>query len=105
MQYEARPPRAPLEPFVRCLWRLRGAPHELEPQPIVPDGCFELIVHLGEPLVESSAQKAVFANPEHDFPQRVLYWREGESLCAAVEGPMNGETVSECWCWKPGSLR
>ena len=52
MRYEARPPRAELEPFVRCLWRLRGAPSELEPQPIVPDGCFELIVHLGEPFVE-----------------------------------------------------
>jgi hypothetical protein len=56
-------------------------------------------------LVESSAEKAVFANPAHDFPQRILYWREGGSLCAAVEGPMNGETVSERWCWKPGSLR
>ena len=56
-------------------------------------------------LVESSGQKAVFANPEHDFPQRILYWREGSSLCAAVEGPMNGETVSERWCWKPASLR
>ena len=52
MLYEARPPRAELEPFVRCLWRLRGAPSEIEPQPIVPDGCFELIVHLGEPFVE-----------------------------------------------------
>jgi Domain of unknown function (DUF6265) len=56
-------------------------------------------------LVESAKQRAVFANPEHDFPQRILYWREGESLCAAIEGPMNGETVSERWCWAPGSLR
>jgi AraC-like DNA-binding protein len=52
MRYEARSPRAELEPFVKCLWRLRGAPSEIEPQPIVPDGCFELIVHLGEPFVE-----------------------------------------------------
>jgi hypothetical protein len=56
-------------------------------------------------LVESTAQRAVFANPDHDFPQRILYWREGESLCAAVEGPMNGQNVSEKWCWKPGALR
>jgi hypothetical protein len=56
-------------------------------------------------LVESAAQRAVFANPAHDFPQRILYWREGESLCAAVEGPMNGETVSERWCFEPASLR
>ncbi|HEX2466205.1 MAG TPA: DUF6265 family protein [Thermoanaerobaculia bacterium] len=56
-------------------------------------------------LVESAAQRAVFANPEHDFPQRILYWREGASLCAAVEGPMNGETVSERWCWQPAALK
>jgi hypothetical protein len=56
-------------------------------------------------LVESAAQRVVFANPAHDFPQRILYWREGESLCAAVEGPMNGETVSERWCWKPAALK
>jgi hypothetical protein len=55
-------------------------------------------------LIESAAQRAVFANPEHDFPQRILYWREGESLCAAVEGPSNGETVSERWCWSRSSL-
>jgi hypothetical protein len=56
-------------------------------------------------LIESTAQRAVFANPQHDFPQRILYWREAESLCAAVEGPMNGETVSERWCWKPAALK
>jgi hypothetical protein len=56
-------------------------------------------------LIESAAQRAVFANPDHDFPQRILYWREGESLCAAVEGPIDGETVSERWCWSPSSLQ
>jgi hypothetical protein len=56
-------------------------------------------------LIESAAQSAVFANPEHDFPQRILYWREGRSLCAAVEGPIDGETVSETWCWSPAALK
>jgi hypothetical protein len=56
-------------------------------------------------LVESAAQRAVFANPQHDFPQRILYWREGAALCASVEGPMNGETVSERWCWQPAALK
>ena len=51
MLYEARAARVELGPFVRCLWRLRGARGEIEPQAIVPDGCFELIVHLGEPFV------------------------------------------------------
>jgi Domain of unknown function (DUF6265) len=56
-------------------------------------------------LVENAKERAVFANLAHDFPQRIVYWREGESLCAAVEGPINGETVSERWCWQPTSLR
>ena len=56
-------------------------------------------------LVESGKERAVFANPEHDFPKKILYWREGASLCAAIEGPMQGETVRESWCWKPPSAR
>ena len=60
MRYETRPPRAELDAFVKCLWRLRGAPWEIEPQPIVPDGSFELIVHLGEPFVE----RGVYASAE-----------------------------------------
>jgi hypothetical protein len=56
-------------------------------------------------LVESSKERVVFANPEHDFPKKILYWREGASLCASIEGPRNGQTVSERWCWEPASLR
>ena len=56
-------------------------------------------------LKEAGDRRVVFENAAHDFPQRILYWREGESLCAAVEGSMNGETASERWCWKPSSLR
>jgi hypothetical protein len=63
---------------------------------------FELIEN---GALASAPQRAVFANPDHDFPQRILYWREGESLCAAVEGPIDGETVSERWCWSKSSLK
>jgi len=42
---------------------------------------------------EVSARRAVFANPEHDFPQRITYWREGEAtLHARVEAGSEGET-------------
>ena len=44
-------------------------------------------------------RRAVFENPKHDFPQRIIYWREGDKLCARVEGPMDGKEVSEQWCW------
>ncbi|HVR30518.1 MAG TPA: DUF6265 family protein [Thermoanaerobaculia bacterium] len=56
-------------------------------------------------LIEIAEQRAVFANPQHDFPQRILYWREGDALCAAVEGPLDDEPVRQEWCWRPGSLR
>jgi hypothetical protein len=33
----------------------------------------------------------VFANPAHDFPQRISYRSSGDSLFARVEGTMNGQ--------------
>jgi hypothetical protein len=33
----------------------------------------------------------VFANPAHDFPQRIRYRLTGDSLWARVEGKMNGQ--------------
>lgn len=50
-------------------------------------------------LVETGTERAVFENKQHDFPQRILYWREGGSLHARIEGPMDGKTVSEDWVW------
>jgi len=36
--------------------------------------------------------RARFENPDHDFPQRIEYWKEGETLHAEVGGPGdNGE--------------
>ena len=37
-------------------------------------------------LTESSATNADFANPEHDFPQRIRYTREGDLLRAELFG-------------------
>jgi len=44
----AAPPA--LAPFVRCFWTLEGHASDLdEPiQPILPDGCPELVIHLGD---------------------------------------------------------
>ena len=56
-------------------------------------------------LVEVSDRRAVFENKEHDFPQRILYWRDGESLCARAEGTLNGNTVGEEWCWGKAPLK
>jgi len=44
------------------------------------------------PLVRLSGQEAVFENPQHDFPQRVIYRRDGELLTGRIEGSEGGET-------------
>lgn len=41
--------------------------------------------------------EAVFENPAHDYPQRVIYRRCGEDLCAAVEGRVSGRLKREEW--------
>ena len=44
------------------------------------------------PLVRLSGREAVFENPGHDFPQRVIYRRDGERLTGRIEGSEGGET-------------
>ena len=46
----------------------------------------------------SGATSVTFANPKHDFPQKISYWREGAKLCARVEGE---GAPSEEWCHSP----
>ena len=51
-------------------------------------------------LIEQAARRVVFANPAHDFPQRILYWLdEAGALHARVEGPKGGKTVGQEWTW------
>lgn len=43
------------------------------------------------PLLRISDTEAAFENPQHDFPQRVVYARDGESrLVARIEGMRGG---------------
>jgi hypothetical protein len=42
-------------------------------------------------LAKASENEAVFENPTHDFPQRIIYRRESaEALFARIEGPEKG---------------
>lgn len=51
-------------------------------------------------LVESGANRAVFENQEHDFPQRILYWLDAEGrLRARIEGPADGKEKAMEWVW------
>lgn len=43
-------------------------------------------------LIESSSNRFVFENKEHDFPQRIIYkFLEDGKLRASIEGEINGE--------------
>lgn len=72
----------------------------------LPDGKLVFIAHPAGrqttvfPLLRISDSEAVFENPEHDFPQRILYWLDpAGALHARIEGPQGGQTVSEEWVW------
>lgn len=55
-------------------------------------------------LSELGRERVVFENATHDFPQRVLYWKDGAALRARIEGIDNGRTRSLEWRWAPSSL-
>src|SRR5688500_17110488 len=57
------------------------------------------------PLKEISGTRVVFENPAHDFPQRIIYWKDGNDLRARIEGTRNGKTGGEEWRWSPGTLK
>lgn len=51
-------------------------------------------------LVACGSRKAVFENPEHDYPQRIVYAREGDRLTARIEGVDDeGRERSSEWRW------
>jgi hypothetical protein len=57
------------------------------------------------PLKEVSGTRVVFENPAHDFPQRIIYWKDGSDLRARIEGTMNGKEGSQEWRWSPAALK
>lgn len=57
------------------------------------------------PLKELTGTRVVFENPAHDFPQRIIYWKDGADLRARIEGTVNGKAGSEEWRWSPGGLK
>jgi hypothetical protein len=56
--------------------------------------------------VEVGPRRVVFAKPDHDFPQRVIYWLdERGALRARVEGTLKGKPAAEEWTWTRESAR
>jgi hypothetical protein len=55
-------------------------------------------------LKELKEKHVVFENPEHDFPQRIIYWLDNDgSLHAKIEGIQGGKASSMEWSWKRAS--
>jgi hypothetical protein len=56
------------------------------------------------PLIETTANRAVFENPDHDFPQRVIYSREADTLTGRIEGTADGRPQSMTWTYRAAPL-
>lgn len=51
-------------------------------------------------LVRLTKDEAVFENPDHDFPQRIIYTRTAGGLTARTEGVRDGQTRSDVFPYK-----
>ena len=62
--------------------------------------------HTSFRLIEQSATRFVFENPEHDYPQRIIYAQQNDgSLLMRIEGIENGEQKSGEWFLRRARLR
>jgi AraC-like DNA-binding protein len=56
MEFSFHPPPPSLADSVKAIWRARGTKEEFDaPEPIVPDGCVEIVVNLGDRFVDASS--------------------------------------------------
>jgi AraC-like DNA-binding protein len=51
MEYSEFPAPSPFDQAIDCVWFLSGKGSSYHPQPVVPDGKLELLVHLGDPFL------------------------------------------------------
>ncbi|HEV7502207.1 MAG TPA: DUF6597 domain-containing transcriptional factor, partial [Vicinamibacteria bacterium] len=58
MEYREWPPHPILRPFVRAYWALEGGSEVSPPQPVLPDGSSELVVHRAAPFRRHTAARA-----------------------------------------------
>ena len=53
---------------------------------------------------EAAGTRVVFENPENDFPQRILYERDGDVLNARIEGRMGEREQAMTWSYRKAEL-
>jgi hypothetical protein len=54
--------------------------------------------------VSVTAERAIFENRDHDFPQRVIYRRRGDRLTARIEGTVGGQPRAVEWQYGAAAL-
>lgn len=56
------------------------------------------------PMARAGSNEIVFEDPSHDFPQRVIYRRDGAQLVGRIEGTVEGREQSAEWRFDPAPL-
>jgi hypothetical protein len=71
-----------------------------------PEGLVYLASPMGRkatafPLVGLEDRKVVFENPDHDYPQRIIYEIVGDGMLRArIEGLQGGKPAESEWTWR-----
>ena len=83
LEYAEFNPPPQLRAFVRCVWRLTAprADHQLPAEPIIPDGCVEMVVNCGDVMHRFHANGII----EHQ-PRRLLAGQLTHALAVAPSG-------------------
>lgn len=56
------------------------------------------------PVIEAAPGRVVFQQAAHDFPQRIVYEREGDVLNARIEGEIGGQSRTIRWRFQKAEL-
>jgi AraC-like DNA-binding protein len=81
--YREMTPPPHLQAHVKCIWRLVGPRTDITmAEPIVPDGCVELVLNLGDPFIRQVAGEG-----SHEQPRRLV---AGQITRAITVGPSGG---------------
>ncbi|MCK7592899.1 helix-turn-helix domain-containing protein [Pseudomarimonas salicorniae] len=83
VDYREWQPPAALQDRLRCAWRLRDARPDGAPQVVYPDGCCELIVHLGRPMQRWQAGQW------QDQAQRLFAAQQRSAIRLRACGPLD----------------
>lgn len=56
-------------------------------------------------LIKATGEEAVFENPQHDFPQRIIYRKTGTGLLGRIEGKEKGVEKATDYPMAPAQCR